>query len=86
LNPVRDRATVLAAERQRFEQQKIQRALRKINRSRWHQVPLLLLQEVTPAAVEVQGEKGRRETGMPTALNLDRLYDGLRGQTATLGG
>src|SRR4029077_18872898 len=28
-------------------------------------VPLWLLQEVTPASVEVQGDKRRRETGIP---------------------
>jgi hypothetical protein len=46
--------------------------------------PLLLLQEVTPAAVEVQGRgDGDRNA---TASNFDRLQNGLRNRTATSGG
>jgi hypothetical protein len=76
LDTFRNSPAVERRKLQGSEDEQVQRALRKINGSRWHQVSLLLLQEVTAAVVEVQGDKKRRETGMPTALNFDRLQNG----------
>src|SRR6476660_4321114 len=60
LDTFRNSPAVERLKRQGAEDEQVQRALRKINGSRWHQVPLLLLQEDIPAAVEAQGD-GRQE-------------------------
>ena len=76
LNTFRNGPAVERLKRQGAEDEQVQRALRKINGSRWHPIPLLLLQEGTPAVVEVQGER-RTEIGIPTALNFQALIQGI---------
>src|SRR5262249_18439427 len=72
LDTLRNRPAVERLKRQGAQDEQVQRALRKINGSRWHHLPLLLLQELTSAVVEVQGE-----------CRCLKFIQGLCNQTAT---
>src|SRR3954453_17511371 len=58
LDTFRNGPAVKRLKRQGAEDEQVQRALRKINGSRLHHPPLLLLQEGTRAYVEAQGDWG----------------------------
>jgi hypothetical protein len=64
----RKNVTVGRLKRQGAEEEQVQRALRKINGSRCITFHLWLLQEGTNAAIEVQKNKRRRETGIPQRI------------------
>ena len=66
------------------EDEQVQRALRKINGSRWHRVSLIASTRSYTSCCRRAGEgDGDRNA---TASNFDRLQNGLRNRTATSGG